>query len=100
MKHIRQDYNDRVQDSAGIIPHDEPVMLFRAQDKHMAQVLRHYAWLLRQDKNEEMAVLVSNHVLEVEKWQSNVKRKRPDCPVVTLRHSKGDDDPNQLNLEL
>ena len=33
MKHARPDYNDRIVDTAGLIPDDEPVMLFRGQDR-------------------------------------------------------------------
>lgn len=32
MNHGREDYNERIQDSAGIIPDDEPVFLLRARD--------------------------------------------------------------------
>ncbi len=42
MKHARSDYN-RIQDPMGIIPHDEPVFLLRAQDKFAVTAVRHYA---------------------------------------------------------
>jgi hypothetical protein len=45
MKHARPDY-DRIQDPAGRIPADEPVLLFRAQDKHAAAVARFHADLV------------------------------------------------------
>jgi len=32
MLHARQDYNERIQDSAHLIPEEEPVFLIRAQD--------------------------------------------------------------------
>lgn len=32
MKHGRADYDERIQDSAGKIPEDEPVFLLRGQD--------------------------------------------------------------------
>jgi len=32
MKHGRSDYNERIRDSAKIIPADEPVFLIRGQD--------------------------------------------------------------------
>jgi hypothetical protein len=84
MLHIRSDYNKRIQDSENIIPANEPVMIFRAQDKHMPSILRHYALLLRLDNNEAMAELVSLHILKVINWQETVKHKRPDCPQLKL----------------
>ncbi len=45
MKHARPDY-DRIQDPAGRIPADDPVLLFRAQDKHAAAVARFHADLV------------------------------------------------------
>ena len=38
MVNARQDYNERVQDSAGLIPSQEPVFLIRGQDEvgHLA----------------------------------------------------------------
>lgn len=32
MKHARTDYDERIQDAAGLIPDDEPVLLIRGQD--------------------------------------------------------------------
>ncbi len=45
MKHARPDY-ERIQVPAGRIPADEPVILFRAQDRHSAAVARFYADLV------------------------------------------------------
>ncbi len=84
MLHIRTDYNKRIQDSENIIPAKEPVMLFRAQDKHMPSILRHYALLLRKDNDEAMAQLIDKHILNVITWQETVKRKQPDCPQLKL----------------
>ena len=43
MKHARDDYNDRIQDSAKKIPEDEPVFLLRAQDSAAADTVRQWA---------------------------------------------------------
>lgn len=43
MKHARADYNERIQDSANLIPEDEPVFLFRAQDALAPVALDEYA---------------------------------------------------------
>lgn len=42
MLHAREDYN-RFQDPLNLIPEDEPVMLFRGQDKYVADLCRIYA---------------------------------------------------------
>lgn len=83
MKHQRDDYNKRIQDAAGIIPADEPVMLFRAQDQHAPAVLRHYAFLLRKHGQYDMADQVAEHVLAMHEWQekNDGKVKKPDTPV-------------------
>jgi hypothetical protein len=47
MKHARADY-DRIQDPARLIPADEPVMLFRAQDRAAPAALR--AWADENDR--------------------------------------------------
>lgn len=49
MRHARNDYN-RIQDPAGLIPEDEPVFLFRGQDKYASAILRFYASLVAADK--------------------------------------------------
>lgn len=41
MLHAREDYN-RIQDPENKIPEDEPVMLFRAQDKYAIAALEGY----------------------------------------------------------
>lgn len=43
MKHARPDYTERIQDSAGLIPDDEPVLLIRGQDR--AAVPCMIAWI-------------------------------------------------------
>lgn len=43
MRHVRADYNLRIQDSANLIPEDEPVFLLRGQDRTAAQIVRLWA---------------------------------------------------------
>lgn len=76
MKHAREDYN-RFQDPLELIPKDEPVMLFRAQDKFAPIILLEYATLLHEE-NPEMSKVVINWVKEMIKWQQNIKIKSPD----------------------
>lgn len=75
MKHARADY-DRFQDPAGLIPEDEPVMLFRAQDKHFEDVLRFYRDIVAADRGDPRIVWAINRHLELAaKWPV---RKAPD----------------------
>jgi len=55
MKHARADYNQRVQDSANIIPQDEPVFLLRAKDPVAAETVRF--WIRQQRKLLRTATL-------------------------------------------
>jgi hypothetical protein len=75
MKHAREDYN-RFQDPAGLIPEDEPVMLFRGQDKHASNVVRYYAGLVAQDGGDEEVVRrCLDHAMLMDAWP---KKKSPD----------------------
>jgi hypothetical protein len=47
MIHARIDYTERIQDSAGLIPEDEPVFLIRGQDIVGADAVRQWARLHR-----------------------------------------------------
>lgn len=77
MKHARADY-DRIQDPAGLIPKDEPVMLFRAQDKHFDRVLRFYRDIVIADNGDPKIVeAVDRHLALADAWPV---RKRPDMP--------------------
>lgn len=50
MLHARQDYN-RIQDPENKIPKDEPVILFRAQDKYALAALQGYIDAIVDDPN-------------------------------------------------
>lgn len=75
MKHARADYN-RFQDPEGKIPADEPVMLFRGQDKHAATIVRHYARLVEVDGGDpEVVKACRAHADLMDAWP---KKKSPD----------------------
>lgn len=75
MKHAREDYN-RFQDPENKIPEDEPVMLFRAQDKHFISVLEYYRNLVvEDDPGNPIVELVEAHIELARKWPV---RKVPD----------------------
>lgn len=69
MKHARPDY-ERIQVPAGRIPADEPVILFRAQDRHSAAVARFYADLVEAEGDHpEIVAAVRRHIPLIEAWQ-------------------------------
>lgn len=78
MIHARDDYN-RMQDPAGKIPADEPVLLFRAQDKHTAMVARFYRELLQSDPETTPGMLesIEAHIPRIDAWPV---KKTPDLP--------------------
>ena len=78
MKHARADY-DRIQDPAGLIPEDEPVFLFRAQDKHFDRVLRFYRDIVAMDAKHDPKIItaIEEQLVRAEAWPV---KKRPDMP--------------------
>ena len=78
MKFTREDYNRRIVDLEGRIPDDEPVFLLRAQDVHAPSTLRHYARLLEESGNAEMAEELRNHARQMLIWQKSVRVHNPD----------------------
>jgi hypothetical protein len=79
--HARPDY-DRFQDPAGKIGKTEPVMLFRAQDRHFVDVLAYYLLRLAkdQDARADMIVAVVRHIRRAQVWQLTHPTKTPDLP--------------------
>jgi hypothetical protein len=81
MLHARSDYQ-RFQDPEGRIGEDEPVMLFRAQDRHFVPVLRAYLEFLEQDQDAkpEIKNAVYMHIMAALRWQDRNPTKTPDLP--------------------
>lgn len=79
MLHARPDYQ-RFQDPEGKIPVDEPVMLYRAQDKYFEAVCLHYAALLAADSevDQRMTEMVVHHAKLGRDWRVH---KTPDLPA-------------------
>lgn len=79
MYHARSDYQ-RIQDPAGLIGEDEPVMLFRAKDKYFIHILKCYAKALREDPDvqPEMIKAVEEHILRAAGWAAKHTTKTPD----------------------
>ncbi len=79
MLHAREDYK-RFQDPENKIPEDEPVMLFRAQDKYAAGAVEFYANLIASDPDAtDEALNVSAVCFKwSEKMKAWPKQKSPD----------------------
>lgn len=79
MKHAREDYN-RIQDPAGLIPEDEPVVLFRAQDKYAGVALLAYAVAVESDPDatDEALLVASLIALFIPQFHAWPKKKSPD----------------------
>lgn len=82
MKHARPDYQDRFQDAAGIIPRDEPVMLFRGQDICAPVALMAYA-LAVESRSGDINIInaVRAQADEMIEWQHEYFKKMPDMPA-------------------
>ena len=78
MLHAREDYNERIQDSANLIPEDEPVVLLRAQDKLACKAVEYYAKLCLEAQAEEVAGRMVKHAEKMWAWP---KKKIPDVPA-------------------
>lgn len=78
MRFTREDYTRRIKDIDKKIPDDEPVFLLRGQDIHAPSTLRHYAKLLEENGNIEMAEELRIHARQMLVWQKSVKVKQPD----------------------
>jgi hypothetical protein len=78
MKHARKDYTERIQDSANLIPADEPVFLIRAQDLVGHQAVRAWAHFHRLNGGSDVAYqLAMTHADKMEAWP---KKKHADVP--------------------
>lgn len=97
MKHGRVDYNERIQDTAGLIGEDEPVMLFRAKDALAPEVLEMYAALIQQRCDDPvMVAAVKEQAQAMRAWQKEHGKQFPDVPFVAVDW----DDPQLQELDL
>jgi hypothetical protein len=85
MKHCRSDYNERIQDSAGLIPENEPVFLLRGQDKFAYHLVKLWADMVERDPSStsEIVAAVRVHATRMHEWQEK-HGKSPDCPAPLL----------------
>ena len=82
MIHCRTDYTDRIQDTAHLIPDQEPVFLIRAQDNVGAQAVRAWAHIYRTNGGSDTVYLaVMRHADRMEAWPH---KKMADTPAEML----------------
>lgn len=81
MKHGRTDYDERIQDSAGLIPEDEPVLLIRAQDANAPDMALRYAALCLKSGLEGWR-RATKQAAAIIFWQEGhpERVKQPDAP--------------------
>ena len=80
MKHIRSDYNRRIQDNDNLIPEDEPVFLLRGQDFLAPFLLEEYARRMRALGHGYISDMIRDHALNMLDWQDRHGCKIADCP--------------------
>lgn len=87
MIHARKDYN-RFQDPENKIGKDEPVILFRAQDKHFIEVLYNYIKLVESDPDHSVAIPIAlyRHIQGARRWQEIHGSKKPDMDMNDIRY--------------
>lgn len=87
MKHARKDYDRRIQDSAGLIPDDEPVVFIRGQDALAVSTAE--AWIRLAEAagvDGALVAAVREHAQRIADWQfeNSEKVKVPDAPEGVL----------------
>jgi hypothetical protein len=81
MHHARSDYQERIQDAAGLIPEDEPVLLIRGQDVLAPMIARTWADGFRLVGGDpEVVQAMRNYADHIERWQDENRAKVPDVP--------------------
>lgn len=72
MLHGRKDYNKRIQDSAHLIPEDEPVFLLRAQDLLSYEILEEYLIRLKTYPKADPAIVeaIEKHMKRFFEWRT------------------------------
>ena len=78
MKHARKDYDERIQDAAGLIPDQEPCFLVRGQDIVGAATVRAWAHMHRTNGGSDLVYNAAmRHADLMEAWP---KKKLADMP--------------------
>lgn len=81
MLHAREDYQGRIQDSAKIIPEEEPVFLLRAQDFAAPAAVGFWADMAEQMGAAKNIVSAARGQADaMRQWQETQVGKVPDMP--------------------
>lgn len=81
MLHSRKDYQERIQDSAGLIPEGEPVFFVRAQDVTAPEVVKFWAELAKEyGALPNIITAAREHMERMIEWQREHGMKIPDMP--------------------
>lgn len=81
MKHAREDYNVRIQDSANLIPDDEPVFVIRGQDTAAPGTVEAWASLAEaQGASPIIVAMARKHAEAMRAWQEEHGSHVPDLP--------------------
>lgn len=81
MLHARRDYQDRIQDSANLIPGEEPVFLIRAQDVTAPWIVR--MWISEARRHGAKKNILEAAEAQIERmveWQRKYGMRIPDMP--------------------
>jgi len=79
MLHARKDYNERIQDSANLIPDSEPCFLIRGQDACGAAAVRAYAHIHRTNGGSDTVYLAAMRQADrMEAWAKEKTSKLAD----------------------
>lgn len=82
VRHARPDYDERIQDSAGLIPDDEPVLLIRGQDRCALAAAAEWCRTARKmGASATLIRIVENHADRIAAWQVVHGSKVPDLPA-------------------
>ena len=82
MLHGREDYNNRIQDSEGLIPEDEPVLLLRGQDALGIAAVKAYLKTCKANNIKNVDELEA-HLQKMMDWPI---KKMPDVPKYETRN--------------
>jgi hypothetical protein len=76
-------FQDPIPVTLGGISDQEPVMLFRAQDKHALMALEAYLDAVKDDPevSGELVVAVRDQIARFQNWRNDYDVKTPDMPV-------------------
>lgn len=87
MRFARTDYDNRIVDTAGEIPEDEPVLIIRGQDPAAKYALEAYVRAYQDfGADREHLVALNTHRQDMEKWAREHPHGPATVPAEVLVH--------------